>query len=73
MTTSKLILRRLNLSWGVVPILNEEFNSTDVMFYHGLNVAKEILSLNEGDNVVMTGGLINGTAGNTNTIKVETV
>ena len=27
----------------------------------------------EGDNVVMTGGLINGKAGNTNTIKVETV
>ena len=37
------------------------------------NVAKEILELEAGDNVVMTGGLINGKAGNTNTIKVETV
>ncbi len=43
------------------------------MFYHGLSVAKDILSLQAGDNVVMTGGLINGKAGNTNTIKVETV
>ena len=43
------------------------------MFYHGLNVAKDVLDLQEGDNVVMTGGLINGKAGNTNTIKVETV
>ena len=73
MTTSERIWRRLNLSWGVIPILNEEFNSTDVMFYHGLNVAKDVLDLKEGDNVVMTGGLINGKAGNTNTIKVETV
>ena len=73
MTTSERIWRRLNLSWGVIPILNEEFNSTDVMFYHGLNVAKDVLDLKDGDNVVMTGGLINGKAGNTNTIKVETV
>ena len=73
MTTSERIWRRLNLSWGVIPILNEEFTSTDVMYYHGFNVAKDILGLEAGDNVVMTGGLINGTAGNTNTIKVETV
>ena len=73
MTTSERIWRRLNLSWGVIPILNEEFTSTDVMYYHGFNVAKDILGLESGDNVVMTGGLINGTAGNTNTIKVETV
>ena len=57
----------------MIPILNEEFNSTDVMFYHGLNVAMDVLALGEGDNVVMTGGLINGKAGNTNTIKVETI
>ena len=73
MTTSERIWRRLNLSWGVIPILNEEFTSTDVMYYHGFNVAKETLKLESGDNVVMTGGLINGKAGNTNTIKVETV
>ncbi|MBP5775385.1 MAG: pyruvate kinase [Clostridiales bacterium] len=73
MTTSERIWRRLNLSWGVIPILNEEFNSTDVMFYHGLHVAKDVRDLKDGDNVVMTGGLINGKAGNTNTIKVETV
>ena len=73
MTTSEHIWRRLSLSWGVIPILNEEFNSTDVMFYHGFQVAKEIMNLQEGDNVVITGGLINGTNGNTNTIKVETV
>ena len=73
LTTSERIWRRLNLSWGVIPILNEEFDSTDVMYYHGFSVAKEVLKLQPGDNVVMTGGLINGKGGNTNTIKVETV
>ncbi len=73
MTTNEKSWRKLNLSWGVVPILNEEFTSTDVMFYHGLQVAKDIMELKEGDRVVMTGGLINGKGGNTNTIKVETV
>jgi len=73
LTTSERIWRRLNLSWGVQPVLNEEFTSVEVMFYHGLQVAKELKNLQSGDNVVMTGGLINGNKGNTNTIKVETV
>ena len=43
------------------------------MFYHGLNQAKKALGLVSGDNVVLTGGQINGQTGNTNTIKIETV
>ncbi len=73
MTTSERVWRKLNLSWGVKPVLSEEFNSVEVMFYHGLNQAKKLLGLNSGDNVVLTGGQINGQTGNTNTIKIETV
>jgi pyruvate kinase len=73
MTTSERAWRKLNLSWGVTPVLSEEFSSTEVMFYYALNKAKEVLKLNEGDNVVLTGGQINGQSGNTNTIKVEKV
>ncbi len=73
MTTSERALRKLNMSWGVTPVLTEEYSSVEVMFYEALIKAKEILKLNAGDNVVLTGGLINGPAGNTNTIKVETV
>ena len=72
-TTDKKVWRQLNLSWGIVPCLCEEYNSIDVMFYQNLNQAKEILCLEAGDNVVLTGGQINGSSGNTNTIKVETV
>ena len=71
MTTSVRAWRKLNLSWGVTPVLVEEYNSMDVMFYHGLSNAKKYLGLQEGDTVVLTGGPINGQSGNTNTIKVE--
>ena len=35
--------------------------------------AKRVKKLKSGDNVVLTGGLINGQPGNTNMIKLETV
>lgn len=73
MTTDPRIYRRLSLSWGVTPVLAEEFTSQDVMFYHALASAKKVLDLPKGSKVVLTGGPINGKTGNTNTIKVETV
>lgn len=73
MTTDAKVWRKLNLSWGVTPVLVEEYNSMDVMFYHGLSNAKKYFGLQAGDSVVLTGGPINGQRGNTNTIKVETV
>lgn len=73
MTTDKKIWRKLGLSWGVTPVLSEEFPSMDVMFYYAMANAKKALGLKPGDNVVLTGGPINGKSGNTNTIKVETI
>ncbi len=73
MTTDEKIWRKLGLSWGVTPVLAEEFTSMDVMFYHAMASAKKYLNLKSGDNVVLTGGPINGKSGNTNTIKVEMV
>ena len=71
MTTDLKVWSKLALSWGVTPALIEAFNSMDVMFHYARNSAKEILKLSRGDNVVLTGGPINGRSGNTNTIKVE--
>ena len=73
MTTDRKIWRRLSMSWGVTPVLAEEFPTMDVMFYYALNNAKKVLNLQHGDNVVLTGGPINGKSGNTNTIKIEQV
>lgn len=73
MTTSEKAWRKLNLSWGVTPVLSEEFNSVDVMFYHALRHAKDVLGLKKGDNVILTGGQTSGQSGNTNTIRLETM
>lgn len=73
MTTSRKAFNKLALSWGVLPLLCEEFESLDVLLYHALQQAKKVLSLKMGDNVVLTGGSMGGRPGTTNMIKVETV
>ena len=72
-TTNEKAWRKLNMSWGVTPVLTEAYSSIDVMFWQDLIMAKDMFRLQKGDNVVLTGGQINGDPGNTNTIKVETV
>ena len=73
MTTDPKIWRKLGLSWGVTPVLTDSFPTMDVMFYYAVNSAKKHLPVKPGDNVVLTGGPINGQSGNTNTIKVEKI
>ncbi len=72
-TTNEKTWRQLSLSWGVKPVMCEEMPSTEVLFYTALKLAKRELDLNAGDRIVMTGGVTNGTSGNTNIIKVETI
>jgi pyruvate kinase len=43
------------------------------MFWQDLKIARDVFELKKGDNVVLTGGQINGEPGNTNTIKVECI
>ena len=73
MATSKAVWYKLALSWGVQPVLCEHFESTDVLFYHARKAAKQALHLQPGDNIVLTGGTVNGTSGNTNLIRVDTI
>ena len=73
LTTSKKGWRKLNLSWGVTPVLCETFESTEEMFANDLVEADKIFELNSGDNIVFTSGLIDGNTGNTNMIKVERI
>ena len=51
----------------------ERFDSTDVLFYFAQKTAEKVFDLESGDNIVITGGMINGSSGNTNLIKVATV
>jgi pyruvate kinase len=72
-TTSQETMRKLALSWGVVPALSVEYTSTDVLFYVATQLAQEKLGLKPGDKIVITGGVTNGKSGNTNLIKVEVI
>ena len=73
LTTNERTWRRLALSWGVLPAMCDEFPSTDVLFYSAQQKAKEMLHLEKGDKIVITGGVTNGKSGNTNLIKVENI
>ncbi len=70
-TTNEKTWRKLALSWGVTPILCEEYPSTEVLFFHVKKMAQKQLSLKTGDEIIITGGVTNGKSGNTNMIKVE--
>ncbi|MBR6917813.1 MAG: pyruvate kinase [Clostridia bacterium] len=71
LTTNEKAWRKLALSWGVLPVLNEEYPSPEVMFYTAGKKTKELLSLVAGDNIVIVGGTTSGKPGDTNTIRVE--
>lgn len=71
LTTDVKAWRKLALSWAVLPVMSEEFQSTDVLFYHATRVAKETGMAGSGDLIVITGGQTNGLSGNTSLIKYE--
>ena len=54
-------------------VLCEKYETMEEMFTNDLKKAKEAFHLAEGDNVVLTGGVIDGNTGNTNMIKVERI
>jgi len=73
LTTNARTWRRLALSWGVLPVMCDTYDSTEVLFYTAKRLAVAELGLQPGDPMVITGGITNGVSGNTNLIKVETV
>lgn len=73
LTTDERTWRMLALNWGVQPMMCEEVPSTDVLFYTAKKAAKERMSLESGDEIIITGGITNGKSGTTNLLKVETI
>ena len=72
-TTDEKVWRKLNLSWGVTPVLTEEYDSAEVMFYNTAKDAKRVLGLSRGDQVVITGGHTLGRHGSTNMIRISEI
>ena len=73
LTVNEKTWRQLALSWGITPVMCEVFKSTDVLFYTAEKIAKTVFGLKSGDKIVITGGIVDGTSGNTNMIKIETI
>ena len=73
MTIEPISYRKLALSWGVIPMLSEEFTSMDVLFYHAKRAAIESGLVKKGDRIVITGGNPNGKSGNSNVINIEQI
>ena len=73
MTTDEKVWRRLAMSWGVTPVMSEVFPSLDVLFFYAKKKTAEVMDLQPGDNIILTGGPMNGQSGNTNTLKIEQI
>ncbi len=73
MTTDPRSYQKLALSWGVYPVLSEEFNSVDVLFHFAKCAARDSGLVKKGDIIVITGGTPNGKSGNSNLINIQEV
>ena len=73
MTTDERSYQKLALSWGVTPVLSDEYTSVDVLFHFAKQAAKDSGIVKKGDTIVITGGTPNGKSGNSNLINVETI
>lgn len=73
MTPDPRAYQKLALSWGVFPVMSEEFSSVDVLFHFAKRAAIESGFAKKGDVVVITGGNPNGKVGNSSLINVEVI
>ena len=72
-TSNQKVLRQMNLSWGVIPVIVEEKTNTDELFDHVVEVAQKQNLVESGDIVVITTGAPLGVSGTTNMLKVHMV
>ena len=61
------------MSWGVVPVLFKEKQTSDELFEHAVEKAVETGAVKCGDLVVLTAGLPMGIPGMTNILKVQII
>ena len=72
-TPSQVTQRQLSLSWGVRAFQIPEPSKIAALFARGARVAKRTGLAQDGDLVVITGGVPIGVSGSTNLLKVEKI
>ena len=66
-------VRRLNLCWGVYPVLVSDWKDTDEMLERSKRMPKELGMASKGEKIIIIAGVPIGIPGTTNLIKVEVV
>ncbi len=66
-------IKRLNLCWGVYPVLVPDWKDTDDMLERSKRIPKELGMAKPGDRIIIIAGVPISIPGTTNLIKVETV
>lgn len=72
-TPEQKTFHQLALSWGVYPVVAKYQSTSDALFQHAIDCAKQIDMVEDGDTVVIAAGIPLDMSGNTNILKVETV
>ena len=72
-TSEESVARRLQLAWGVTPLLIEGNERAAKIFSIAMQIAQEMKILKQGDLVVQTAGTLTGISGSTDLIKVGLV
>ena len=72
-TDNERVRRRLNLVWGVHPVVIPEVDSTDRLFDLSVQAAIQEGMASDGDMVVLTAGVPLGVSGTSNLLKVEVI
>lgn len=64
---------RMSLVWGVTAISGEQAGTLEDRFHTAVEAAEEAGELEDGDQVIMTGGTTGSTPGSTNLLQIYTV
>lgn len=72
-TPEEKTYHQLSLSWGIYPVLARYQRSSEELFIHAIDCAKQLDIVEDGDCVVIAAGFPLDTPGSTNTLRVETV
>src|SRR4030043_1924093 len=60
------VIRQLMITWGVIPAKTKFFGSVDKMIEEAVSVSKKLGYIEEGERVVITGGIFMNRPGSTN-------
>lgn len=72
-TPSPIVHRQLALYWGVYALMGERMNTTDEVVEDAVRLAHQAGYVDQGDIVLVTGGVVGGVPGSTNIMTVRRI